>query len=233
MKIYNVSFKTTIRILVILIAVIPVCCLVNTKPFALNQKSLLRQMFSEKIFIKQSTIYNAGYRDSYYIENIIPGSFVEKYSDEFFVIVRRPSEELSHTQGFYNAYAAVFNKSGKIISSVKLFWADEGQFYIYRSTGRDYILFLGNSTHQGWTEWRGDLWTYNNCWKSVWPDVKTQDEYYAFWENTSAEAQRNGLRMYSKKIKPDSKKIIPDCNWEFSYYLNWNKESAVFIRQPD
>lgn len=192
---------------------------------------LISTMFPEQKFIKQGKYYNAGERNNYYIESIIPGSFVNKDNDELLVVVRRPSDELSHAQGFYNAYMAVFdNSSGKMISEVKLFSADEGTYRIFDSQGISYIFFVGSTTYQGWSNWYGGLWQAGSNWTMKWPTDKENQEYYDFWQNRAVEIGQDFIRILHRKVLPlkDKSQVMPDYTWEYAEKLLWDKESANF-----
>lgn len=197
----------------------------------IDNMKLISTMFPELKFIKQGKYYNAGERNNYFIESIIPGSFVNKDSDELLVVVRRPSDELSHSEGFYNAYMAVFdNSSGKMVSEVKLFARDEGSFRIFDSQGISYIFFAGSTTYQGWSNWYAGLWQAGSNWTMKWPEDMENEEYYDFWENRAVEIGEDFIKILQRKVLPPKYKeqVMPDYTWEYAEKLLWDKESGSF-----
>lgn len=203
------------------------------KPVIDNMK-LISTMFPGQRFKKQGKYFSAGERMNYYIENIIPGAFVNEGNDELLVVVRRPPEELSHVESFYNAYMAVFdNKSGSMVSEVKLFSVDEGGYHIFDSQVISYIFFAGSTTYQGWSNWYGGLWRAGSKWTMKWPSDKENQEYYDYWENRAAEIDTDGIRILQRKVLPlkDQNQTIPDYTWEYSEKLLWDKESGSFKAQ--
>ena len=192
---------------------------------------LINTMFPEQKFTKQGKYYNAGERNNYYIESIIPGSFVNKDNDELLVVVIKKSDELSHAEGFYNAYMAVFdNSSGKMISGVKLFCADEGNYRIFDGQGISYIFFAGSTTYQGWSNWYGGLWQAGFNWTMKWPTDMENQEYYDFWENRAVEISENYIKILQRKVLPlkDKSQVMPDYTWEYAEKLLWDEEIASF-----
>ncbi|MDF2505094.1 hypothetical protein [Clostridium sp.] len=192
---------------------------------------LINAMFPEQQFVKQGKYYSAGERENYYIESIIPGSFINKDNDELLVVVRRLSNELSHVGGFYNAYMAVFdNPSGKIISEVKLFSVDEGNYRIFDSQGISYIFFAGSTTYQGWSNWYGGLWQAGIRWTMKWPKDFENQEYYDYWENRAVEISEDVIKILQRKVLPLKYKdqVMPDYTWEYVEELQWDKESGSF-----
>jgi hypothetical protein len=188
-------------------------------------------MFPEQKFTKQGKYYNAGERKNYYIESIIPGSFVNKDGDELLVVVRRPSDELSHAEGFYNAYMAVFdNSSSKIISEVKLFNVDDGKYRILDGQGISYIFFAGSTTYQGWSNWYGGLWQAGSKWTMKWPKGAEDKEYYDYWENRAVDMDTDVTKILERKVLPlkNQGQTIPDYTWEYSESLVWDAQNENF-----
>lgn len=195
---------------------------------------LMTAMFPEETFTKLDKMYNAGERNNYYIESIIPGSFVNKGKDELMVVVRKPRNELAHAAGFYNAYTAVFdNASGQMVSEVKLFQADEGTYKIFDSQGISYIFFIGNVTYQGWTNYQGGLWQAGPQWALKWPEDEENKEYYDFWEDRGAEFGSDGIiNILDRKVLPkdNDEQLMPDYTWEHSYSLMWDEADGSLIK---
>ncbi|KPU45423.1 hypothetical protein OXPF_06560 [Oxobacter pfennigii] len=197
----------------------------------INDMKLMNTMFPDQKFINQGKYYNTGERKSYFIEGIIPGSFVNEGNDELLVIARRPSDELSHAEGFYNAYMAVFdNSSSKLVSEVKLFSVDEGSYRIFDSQGISYIFFAGSTTYQGWENWYGGLWQAGPEWTMKWPKDIENQEYYDFWENRAVKIGTDDIEILERKVLPikNNGQIIPDYTWEYSEKLLWDKQGRSF-----
>jgi hypothetical protein len=197
----------------------------------IDSMKLISSMFPEEKLSKQGKYYNAGERKNYYIESIIPGSFVNKDGDELLVVVRRPSGELSHVEGFYNVYMAVFdNSSGKMISGVKLFSVDEGKYRIFDGQGISYIFFGGSTTYQGWSNWYGGLWQAGSKWEMKWPKDGENQEYYDYWENRAVDMDTDVMKILQRKVLPlkYEGQVIPDYTWEYSESLLWDAESGSF-----
>lgn len=191
----------------------------------------INSMFPGQSFVKQGDNFIAKEGHSYFIENKIPGSFVNKGNNEVLVVVRIPADELSHAEGFYNAYMAVFDNSNcKIVSGVKLFSVDEGSYHIFDSQGISYLFFAGNKTYQGWTNWYGGLWQAGPDWLMKWPKDMENQEYYDFWENRAVEITDDGIRLLERKVIPSGNEgpVIPNYTWEYSQKLFWDKESGSF-----
>lgn len=204
----------------------------NMKNVVIDNMELINIMFPEQQFEKQGKYYSAGERENYYIESIIPGSFINKDNDELLVVVRRLSNEASHVGGLYNAYMAVFdNLSGKIISEVKLFSVDEGNYHIFDSQGISYIFFAGNTTYQGWSNWYGGLWQVGLKWTMKWPKEYENQEYYDYWENRAVEIGENDIKIFQRKVLPLKYKdqVMPDYTWEYVETLQWDKENGSFM----
>lgn len=190
----------------------------------LSEDKVLALMFPDRNFVQESK----GFRDSegklYIIRDIIEGSFIKEGRKEQLAIIEI-TEGLSHAEGFYQAYLAVFDENAKqFLSSIKNFSADEGQITIYSGNDKSYILFAGNSTFNGWTSWAGGLWEAGENWSLRWPqDIE-------FWEHHSVEVEIDGLRVYERIIYPQEGQLIPEYEWKYSYYLLWDSETANFNR---
>lgn len=202
------------------------------KETIIDSMKLVSTMFPEEKFIKQGNYYNAGERKNYYVESIIPGSFVNRDGEELLVVVRRPSDELSHVEGFYNAYMGVFdNKSGNMISEVKLFSVDEGEYKFFESKGISYIFFSGSTTYQGYSNWYGGLWQVGSKWTMKWPAASENNEYYDFWQNRAVEVNNYGINILERKLLPkeDTNQTIPNYTFELSKKMYWDKEMGEFV----
>ena len=121
---------------------------------------------------------------------------------------------------------AVFdNPSGKMVSEVKYFSTDEGNYHIFDSYGISYIFFVGNVTYQGWTNWYGGLWQAGPKWTMKWPKNMENQEYCDFWENRAVEFGTDVIKIFKRKVLPLKYKgqVMPDYTWEYSEKLLWNK----------
>jgi len=221
---------TTVSVLVFILLFTACSSIIHNT--TIDNMKLISTMFPEQKFIKQGKYYSAGERENYFIESIIPGSFVNEGNDELLVVVQRPSDELSHAEGFYNVYMAVFdNSSGKMVSDVKLFSAaDEGSYHIFDSQAISYIFFAGSSTYQGWSNWYGGLWQAGPKWIMKWPEDMEKQEYRDFWENRAVEIGTDGIKILQRKVLPLKGKgqVMPDYIWEYSETLLWDKQSGSF-----
>ncbi len=188
---------------------------------------LLGIMFPENNFTQESK----GYRDDegklYIIKDIIQDSFVVEKDLENLVIVEI-TEGLSHAEGFYQAYLAVFDDSGRnFISSIKNFSADEGKIALFKGKARTYIFFAGNSTFNGWTGWAGGLWEAGREWSLKWPEEND------FWEHQAVEIEENSLKIFTRKITNSTDQLVPDYEWEYAYSLEWDADASFFTKPTD
>ena len=189
-----------------------------------SDEKVLALMFPDRSFVRESN----GYRDAegklYIIRDIVEGSFILEGRQEKLVVIE-VAEGLSHAEGFYQAYLAVFDQKGKeFLSSIKNFSADEGEIAFYKGKNKTYILFAGNSTFNGWTGWAGGLWGAGKDWNLRWP----QDAN--FWEHNAVEVQKDGLKVLKRIIYPKEDQLIPEYEWEYSHWLAWDSDTANFIR---
>ncbi len=188
---------------------------------------ILSLMFPEKDFTQESK----GFRDEegklHMVKGMIEGSFVVENNSENLVIIEI-NEGLSHAEGFYQAYLAVLDESGRnFISPIKNFSSDEGEIALYRGKERTYVLFAGNTTFNGWTSWTGGLWEVGEEWSQKWPEDN------GFWEHQAVEINTNGLKVFERKINNTTDQLIPDYEWEYAYRLKWNSNAGLFNKIID
>ncbi len=193
--------------------------------FMINTDKIMKAMFPEENFEKKGRWYltKTGGGQSYRIESIIPGTFIDKGRNELLAVVYRPGT--AHAEGFYHLYMAVFdNERGSMLSETAHFFADHGSYKIFQSRDKDYVFFAGSVTYNGLTEWDGGLWEAGAPWKKKWPET---DEY---WQNKAIEFDQYGLRVRKRKLLPkkDDGGVIPDYVWDYAYSLSWNEDEAVF-----
>lgn len=186
---------------------------------------IMYTMFPNENFEKKGKWYltKSGGGQSYCIESIIPGSFINKERNELLVAVYRPG--VAHAEGLYHLYMAVFdNENGELLSEVMHFFADEGKYRLFESQGKAYVFFAGSVTYQGWTEWDGGLWEAGSTWKKKWPEV---NEY---WKDKAIEFDQHGLKVLKRELLPkkNNSGAIPDYLWEYAYSLYWDESDATF-----
>ncbi|KUO66390.1 MAG: hypothetical protein APF84_18370 [Gracilibacter sp. BRH_c7a] len=144
------------------------------------------------------------------------------------LVIIEINEGLSHAEGFYQAYLAVFDGSGRyFVSSIKNFSADEGEITLFSGKEKTYIFFAGNSTFNGWTSWTGGLWEAGKEWSQKWPEDND------FWEHQAVQIEEDGLTVLSRKIFPQSDQLIPDYEWEFAFRLLWDPNTESFFEIDD
>lgn len=189
--------------------------------------SMMSAMFTgQRFWLKDDLYVEEISKMSYYIEGIVKGSFVNPSHEEYMIVVRRPVNEPSHAEGFYQAYVAVFDEAThRRISETHVFVADEGYITLFSTKEMDYVFFAGGTTYQGWTTWNGGLWKAGPEWKRLWPD---KDEY---WQDRYPKADSEGLTIMERKVTPEAfEQTIPDYEWEYSYALKWDAEKGGFVK---
>ena len=192
-----------------------------------DYRNMLTQMFPGQAFSGAGERFKDRDRRTFAIERVVPGSFTAKGARELLLVVTRPSEELSHAEGFYNAHAAVFDETGRrLISGVLHLTADEGRISLFQGRGISYLFYAGSVTYNGWTEWEGGLFQAGDNWVQVWPGEP------GYWKDKAIEIQDNELLISERKVIPDSRKVMPEYQYVFSYKLRWNEKEATFSRVP-
>jgi len=196
----------------------------------INYSKLINTMFPQKKLTQKGMIFSAGSRENYYIESIVPGTYVNKDNDELLVIVRRLKNEPSHVEGLYQAYMAVFdNSTGNMISSVKAFTADLGNYWLLNSKGLSYIFFAGSTTHLGWTDYVGGLWKAGADWTLRWPKETEywKDKAIVFEDSV---VNYSIFNIFKRKFLPgNSEAIYPHLyTWNYLYTLVWDMDTANF-----
>jgi len=159
-------------------------------------------------------------------------------TEELLVVVTRPRGEPAHAEGLYQAYAAVFDGTGRALrSGVQAFIADEGEWVLYTGKGRTFFFFAGSVTFQGWTDWKGGLWRAGPEWTQVWPaaadDTTDGRDPVAFWEGHLVEADEGGLNVFERRLTTTGPgQLIPSYEYVFAYRLRWDADEAAFVREP-
>jgi hypothetical protein len=189
----------------------------------------MNAMFPHKSLTKQGKVYQAGNMESYYIESIIPGPFINKDSDEMLFIVKRTTGEASHSE--QGVYMTVFDSSCEnMISALKFFRADEYKYRIYDGAELSYIFFAGSVSYTGWTNWYAGLWQPGKTWSLKWPESSENGKYYNFWEDRAVDLLSDSIIILKRKILPGQYKsqAFPEYTWEFSNKLLWDSRSSTF-----
>lgn len=179
---------------------------------------------------KNEDNYYGDSKESYYIENIIKGSFVNPDGKEYLVIVRRAEDEPTHAEGYYQVYLAVFNEpDNRILGETLFLAADRGDIRILSSKNLDFVFFTGETTYQGWETWQCGVWKAGLEWKKVWPENES------YWNDLYPQVNDKGLDIFERKIirrepnEPlESNGAPPDYVWQYSYSLKWNPIKARF-----
>lgn len=192
-----------------------------------DYRNMLSQMFPGQAFSQAGERFKDRDQRTFVIERVVAGSFTAKGARELLLVVTRPSEELSHAEGFYNAHAAVFDEAGRrVISGVLHLTADEGRISLFQGRGISYLFYAGSVTYNGWTEWEGGLFQAGDKWVQVWPEEP------GYWKDKAIEIQDTELVISERKLTPDSGKVMPDYKYVFSHKLRWNEKEATFSRVP-
>lgn len=200
-----------------------------------DQAVMLAAMFPERSFEAVEGVDGA-YRDqdgwTFIIDQVVPGSYTTAGADELLMIVTQPEDELAHAMGFYQAYLAVFDRRGGLLTQVNHFTADEGAIAFFAAGDRDYVFFAGSVTFQGWTEWQGGLWRaggVSGAWVREWPENPE-----TFWTDRAVEITAAGLRVLERKELPpepgQSHPLIPTSVYEYAYTLRWDEATATFVQ---
>lgn len=211
------------------------------KETKLNYQNIINQMFPEKKFTETKEKY---FKDkdnqTYYIENIFEGYFINPEEKNLLVIVRRPSEELTHSEGFYNAFLAVFDLKGEnILTENFLIKADEGKITLYNCKAGTFILFTGSTISQGWVDGAISLYkAKDKKFERVWPSQKDLSDT---WTDRIAESKEDKIEIYVRKTgiesnfvcptkclnsSPDN--VTPNFVFIYSFDMFWDKNTCFF-----
>jgi len=209
----------------------------------LNYENMLRQMFPEKEFseVKEKYFKDRENR-TYYVEEVLEGSFINLDEKNILLIVRRPRDELVHAEGFYQAFLTVFDVEGKeILTETMALVGDEGKIALYNCKEGTFVFFTGSVTYQGWMEGGVSLYKIKDRkFEEIWPE----DEDKEIWVlNRIIEPKEDRLVVYEReKIEPDF--VCPtQCHYisiyrpgsamysyafVYSYDLYWNSNTCSF-----
>jgi hypothetical protein len=194
----------------------------------IDNKTIMNLMFPDKVFSEQNGIFTTKtpYPTDYNIESIEKGSFVEKNSEEYLVVVKETGE--SHVAGLENRFVAVINNTKtKLLSSVKEFDADNGEISTFKGKGITYIYFGGTRTYQGYT-YSSDvigigLWKAGQNWGCTWPKDKD------YWKDTVPMVSKDGLNIYTIKTFTNNPNEAHNYGWELLSTFKWDADSETFI----
>jgi hypothetical protein len=192
-------------------------------------KSIVDQMFPQSKYtiengmIHFSTPIAANYQ-TLVLEQIIFGRFVED-KNEYFAILKAPDNVTVHAGGFYYRIGAVFDaETNKRKSQTKDFTADEGEISILKGKSKDYVLFLGSTTYQGYTSPTGGIYdARGGNWIQTWPESSD------FWEHRYAVFGNDRLILYKKVLDSvEYETTIPPFHFEPEKELIWDSQAEMF-----
>lgn len=229
-----------ITFMLIMVLLLSINCMPSQKHMAKSNseitleltKSIVDQMFpGSKYSIENGIIYfssqiEANYQ-TLYLAELKFGNFVEN-ENEYFAVLRAPDNATCHAGGFNYLIGAVFDaKTNKIKSRNKDFISDEGEISVLNGKSRDYVLFLGSSTFQGYiSPTGGAFYTSNGEWKQIWPESNE------FWNDRYAVFGSNRLVLYKMVFENVNYETSgPPYHYEPEYELFWDSEAETF-REP-
>jgi hypothetical protein len=192
-------------------------------------KSIVDQMFPGSKYtidngmINFSTPIAANYQ-TLVLEQIRFGRFVED-KNEYLAILRAPDNVTVHAGGFYYRIGAVFDaETNKRKSQNKDFTADEGEISILKGNRKDYVLFLGSTTYQGYISPTGGAFDASDgVWVQTWPESND------YWEHRYAVFGNDRLILYKKVIDPvEYETTIPPFHFEPEKELIWDSQTEMF-----
>lgn len=162
----------------------------------------------------------------YEIEKLLYGKFVDS-NQEVLVILKVPEEKTGHQGGFYNRIMAVFNlKTYERTSPVYEFSSDVGEMGLFEGKNKTYLMIVGSTTFQGYTEYKGNLFDINRDeWINVFPKEKN------FWENRKAVISPDGLILFKRVFERKGNELIPPSKFVFDKELLWDKQKETFLEE--
>jgi len=189
---------------------------------------MLGRMFPGKTFKVAGSSYINDLGESYFLDKQFEGSFTAKGAKETLVVFKRDPAQLAHAQGFYNGYAAVFDKKLALLTPVLELTADEGHLELFRGKDVQFLFYAGSVTYQGWTEWNGGLWkaAKNAGWTRTWPGDPE------FWTNRAVETGTDQIKVFERKLLSHEAGAIPEYTWEYAFTLKWNAGVESFDEIP-
>ena len=207
----------------------------------LNYKNIINQMFPGKEFteVKEKYFKNKE-NQTYYIENTFENYFINTAEKSLLVVVQRPAEELTQTDGLYNAFLSVFDLKGEnILTETFSISADEGKITLYNCKLGALILFTGSTTSQGWVDGAISLYQVNNKkFEIVWPAAEDINDA---WADRLADPKEDKIEVYVRKtgigsnfacptkcLDISSENVTPSYAFIYSFDLNWDKDTCSF-----
>jgi len=207
----------------------------------LNYKNIINQMFPGKEFteVKEKHFKNKE-NQTYYIENTFENYFINPTEKSLLVVVQRPTEELTQTEGLYNAFLAVFDLKGEnILTETFLISADEGKITLYNCKLGALILFTGSTTSQGWVDGAISLYQVKNKkFERIWLSATDISDA---WADRIADPKENKIEVYVRKtginssfvcptkcLDMSSESVTPSFVFIYSFDLNWDKDTCSF-----
>lgn len=192
----------------------------------LNKDKMVDIIYTEITKTKDDSSFYPETKETLYLESIYTGSFTGTGKDELLAVVKVKSDRLPHAAGLYHAYMAVFNNpDGTLVSEIRHFMADEGDYMIYRGQDQSFIFFQGAVVYQGAAARDGGLFKLNQAaWEKVWPDDPL------FWDDHAVDIRSTGVRVMKKRILSTGGGAVPDITWDFGYFLSWTIGTSQFER---
>ena len=206
----------------------------------LNYKNMLGQMFPEKEFseVKENYFKDKENR-TYYVEDLLEGSFIDPDEKNILLVIRRPMDELVHLEGFYRAFLAVFDIEGtEILTETMILGGDEGKITLYNCRKGTFVFYTGSTTVTGWTQgWTSLYQVKDKKFEEIWPENKK------VWNQRIVEPKEDRIVVYERErigqdfvcptqclrtniVRPDG--AIPSYSFVYSHDLYWNSHTCSF-----
>ncbi|QUI22910.1 hypothetical protein HZI73_11695 [Vallitalea pronyensis] len=154
------------------------------------------------------------------LEAIHYGKFID-HEDEILVLLKEL--DVPHAAGFYSIYMGVFDGKTLLLKSpIQDVHADEGRFVFYEgSHGKQYMMFTGSVTYQGWTTYTSMLFEART---KAWHVSYQQDEQD--WAGHRVEATSRGLLVFKNVLVGEDSS--PEYDYTFQKELLWNPNTKTF-----
>lgn len=117
------------------------------------------------------------------------------------------------------------SETSKLVTKIKHFKGDEGDYTVYRGKERSFLFFTGAVVYQGYAERDGGLYAISEtAWDKIWPADQL------FWKDHAVDIRSIGLRIMKKRAL-STDLLIPNITWDFDHLLYWNKDTDSFEKQ--
>ncbi|MDD2401599.1 MAG: M56 family metallopeptidase [Clostridia bacterium] len=157
------------------------------------------------------------------VANTYEGNFTDSGNQELLVIFKLLN--MPHAGGLDCSVVATYDKSTCNIISQKTFSADKCNFDILTDdNNRSYLLFVGNTTYQGYSSYSLGLWKIEKEWEMLYPDSSTNDK-----EEKKYELIEDGVVAVSRPIKKSriGDTIQQEVKWQHAYNLVWSSMAGT------